>query len=147
MIETINMTETRRKPKKRLSNEEIYHDIRYCVEQQVSEMLSSYYYDWSQRTTYDEDICIKNFSWGIFDCLNEKNPEEFHHEMAEGAPMMEEEHMYWVAFPRYVKIWNENWQKMVIESGMSKEVYEKKKAEAIWRIKYKNRASYLLTHN
>ena len=142
-----NNEETGNTPTWRLSNEEIYRTIKYNVEQQVREMLSSYYYDWSKRTTYDEDICINNFSWGILDCLNKNYPEEFHHEMAEGVPTREEEIMYCVAFPRYVKIWNENWQKMVIESGMSKEVYQNKKHEAILRIKYKDRASYLLTHN
>jgi len=137
MIENINNEDTSNTPTKRLSNEEIYHDIKYCVEQDVSEMLSSYYYDWSKRTTYDEDICINNFSWGILVCLNEENFDEFLQQMAGVfGQTIEQEQILVEAFPRYVKIWNENWQKMVTEAGMSKEVYEEKKEEAICRIEW-----------
>ena len=131
------MTETSNTPTKRLSNEEIYHDIKYCVEQQVSEMFSSYYYDWSKTTTYDKDICINNFSWGILVCLNEENFDEFLQQVAGVfGQSVEEERILVEAFPRYVKIWNENWQKMVTEAGMSKEVYDEKKEEAFYRIEW-----------
>ena len=137
MNKNINKLETSNTPKKRLSNEEIYHDIKYCVEQQVSEMLSSYYYDWSKTTTYDADISINNFSWGMLVSLNEDNLDEFLQQMAGVfGQTAEEEQILVEAFPRYVKIWNENWQKMVIETGMSKEVYEEKKEEAICRIEW-----------
>ena len=137
MNTNINMTKTSNTPTKRLSNEEIYHDIKYCVEQQVTEMLSSYYYDWSKTTTYNADICINNFSWGILVCLNEENFDEFLQQVAGVfGQSVEEEQILVEAFPRYVKIWNENWQKMVTEAGMSKEVYEEKKEEAICRIEW-----------
>ena len=140
MIETINMTETRRKPKKRLSNEEIYHDIRYCVEQQVSEMLSQYYYDWNNRNKYVKNIYISNFSWGILLCLNEKNPDEFI-QQAERVfgPFIEEEQLLREAFPRYVKIWEENWEKMVTDAGMTMEVYQQKQLEFFHQLLAKNR--------
>ena len=132
-----NTLETSNTPTKRLSNEEIYHDIKYCVEQQVSEMFSSYYYDWSKTTTYDKDISINNFSWGILVCLNEENFDEFLQQLAGVfGQTVEKEQILVEAFPRYVKIWNENWQKMVTEAGMSKEVYEEKKEEAISHIEW-----------
>ena len=144
MITDINNEATSNTPTKRLTNEEIYRDIKYCVEQQVSEMFSSYYYDWSKTTTYDSDISINNFSWGMLVSLNEDNFDEFLQQMAGVfGQTAEEEQILMEAFPRYVKIWNENWQKMVIETGMSKEVYEERKEEAFNRIEWEISASGL----
>ena len=110
MITDINNEATSNTPTKRLTNEEIYRDIKYCVEQQVSEMLSSYYYDWSKTTTYDSDISINNFSWGMLVSLNEDNFDDCLQQMAGVfGQTAEEEQILMEAFPRYVKIWEKNW--------------------------------------
>ena len=134
------MTETRNKPKKRLSDEDIYHDISYCVNKQVSELLSSFYFDWKNRAKYDNKIRISNFSWGFLVCLNEKNPDEFIEQTGKVfGPFIEDEQLLREAFPRYVKIWEKNWEKMVTEAGMTTEVYQQKKIECFHHVIAKDR--------
>ena len=125
MTTTKNTSTEINTPTQRLSNEDIYNDISFLVQEQVDEMLTrggTNEFNWNNATNYTDDILDAGMTYGwlvglcngdkdeFADCVNNSMTEDEAGEMISN-------------YEKYQMVYNKNLRKMIKQAGLTRDVY------------------------
>ena len=125
MTTTQNTSTEINTPTQRLSNEDIYNDISFLVQEQVDEMLTrggTNEFNWRNATNYTDDILDAGMTYGWLVGLCNGDKDEFAD--CVNNSMTENEAGEMIAnYEKYQMVYNTNLRKMIKEAGLTRDVY------------------------
>ena len=125
MTTTQNTSTEINTPTQRLSNEDIYNDISFLVQEQVDEMLTrggTNEFNWSNATNYTDDILNGGMTYGWLVGLCNGDKDEFAD--CVNNSMTEDEAGEMIAnYEKYQMVYNKNLRKMIKQAGLTRDEY------------------------